>query len=149
MHSPISYTEWRVLHCSMAFKMRRREAVMTDRTKAVTKTDRAQAAFAGNRQAPASLFNPLMPWLNPGQWWQAEYLIIEIQLQGSEARIRGERTAFRDGVVSRETVDARAPLEHYVEAVDQLQQQTLRMMQAMLLPWAALMQPFIPKDLER
>lgn len=124
---------------------------MTDRKTAVTKTDRAQAAFAGNRQAPvpASLFNPLMPWLNPGQWWQAEYLIIEIQLQGSEARIRGERKAFRDGVVTRETVDARAPAAYYFEAVDQLQQQTLRMMQAMLLPWAALMQPFMPKDLER
>jgi len=124
---------------------------MTDQKKAATKTDRAQAAFAGNRQAPvpASLFNPLMPWLNPGQWWQAEYLIIEIQLQGSEARIRGERKAFRDGVVTQQTIDARAPMEHYFDALDQLQQQTQRMMQAMLLPWAALMQPFILKDRER
>jgi hypothetical protein len=127
----------------MPFKTRRREAEMTDQKKAATKTDRAQAPV------PASLFNPLMPWLNPGQWWQAEYLIIEIQLQGSEARIRGERKAFRDGVVTQQTIDARAPMEHYFDALDQLQQQTQRMMQAMLLPWAALMQPFILKDRER
>lgn len=127
---------------------------MTDRKKATTKTDRAQAAFEANRKAPvpAPLFNPLMPWLNPGPWWQAEFLFIEIQLQGDKARIRGERKTFRDGVVSQEAIDGQIPMEHYFAAVDQLQQQTQKMMQAMLtpwvalMPWAMLMQPFIPKS---
>jgi hypothetical protein len=125
--------------------------VMSHKKTAVTKADRAREAFADadNRQTSKALPSPLMPWLNMDQWFQIEYQRVEIWIEGGQTHIHGERKVFCDGEFTEETVDANAPLTHYLTTVDQMQQQTQRMMQAMLMPWLSLMQPFIVRDREQ
>lgn len=121
---------------------------MANRKTTMTRADRAREAFSGNGQAlePASPLNALMPWFSPSLWLHIEYQRIEIRLEDGEARISCERKSYRDGIVSEETLEARAPMEQYVAAVDQMQQQAQRMMQLMLMPWVLLMPPFASRD---
>jgi hypothetical protein len=48
-------------------------------------------------------------------------------------------------MITEEKIEATAPAELYLEAVEQAQM----MVAAMLLPWAALMAPFVNRNQER
>lgn len=89
-----------------------------------------------------SVLQPLLPWLRLMPPLQLEYQLIEIRLSGDQAQVRGERGTLRNGEITREIVDATLPAALYIEAAEELQRQTQAMLQAMLMPWTALMLPF-------
>lgn len=91
-------------------------------------------------------FNPMLPWLQPLPWLRIEYLMIEIQLDSDDARIRGERGRLQDGMLISEQLEASLPMEMYLQAAEQMQRQVQATMQAFMLPWTSMMFPFWKKD---
>lgn len=88
-------------------------------------------------------------WFDPTGWLQIEYQRIEIHLADGGARIQGERMSFRDGKITEEKIETTAPAELYLEAVEQAQRQAQMMVEAMLMPWAALMASFLSRHHDR
>lgn len=99
-------------------------------------------------------FNPLLPWAPILPWLNFEYLKLEVRLEDDQVRVLGEHGRFDRGMHATRQIDASIPAEQIIEAAErmqhllqrQLQQQMTRMMQAAMLPWTAMMFPFLKQD---
>ncbi|TCK09184.1 hypothetical protein [Marinobacterium mangrovicola] len=107
-------------------------------------------------------FNPFLPWAAMFPWLNFEYLKLEVRLEDDQVRILGEQGRFDRGMHAARQIDASIPTEQIVEAAermqlqlqqltqqlmqDQFQQQMNRMMQAAMMPWTAMMFPFLKRD---
>ncbi|WP_207063322.1 hypothetical protein [Motiliproteus sp. SC1-56] len=86
--------------------------------------------------------HPLLPWLPlPLRGLQLEYQVTEIRLTGSGARLRSLRRTLRDGEIREERLQASLGPEAFAEAAEQMQRQSLALMEGMMTglmaPWLA------------
>lgn len=88
-------------------------------------------------------YNPLFPWFKAMPKIDIDYQVVEYRMENGQTQIKGRRSQLKDGIFREEKINATAPETLYIETVSQFQRQAQEMMQAMMLPWTAMLNPFL------